>query len=133
MYMEYEYAKKASSHRDVYRFTIFNLSVCVFVCLPACLPAFLPICLTAWLLYTLCCVKVDDFTDCESCSRPISTNPEYMGESEYGLMRGACFVARRPEVVAVAGLLWNSWCVFGAPGYHVFLYLYISSNAHGQQ
>ena len=30
---------------------------------------------------------------------------------EYGLPRGTCFVARRLEVVAVAGRLWISWCV----------------------
>ena len=35
---------------------------------------------------------------------------------EYGLTRGTCFVARRPEVVAVAGLLCISWCVLGAAG-----------------
>ena len=28
-------------------------------------------------------------------------------------------VARRPEVVAVAGLLWISWCVLGAAGFRV--------------
>ena len=30
------------------------------------------------------------------------------------------FAARRLEVVAVAGLLWISWCVFGAAGFRVF-------------
>ena len=54
------------------------------------------------------------FTDCESCTRPISTKPGSMEAGEYGLMRG--IVARRLEVVAVAGLLWISWCVFGAAG-----------------
>ena len=43
-----------------------------------------------------------------------------MEAGEYGLTRGTCFVARRPEVVAVAGLLWISWCVFGAAGFRVF-------------
>ena len=38
---------------------------------------------------------------------------------EYGLTRGTCFVARRLEVVAVAGLLWISWCVLGAAGFRV--------------
>ena len=37
-----------------------------------------------------------------------------MEAGEYGLTRGTCFVARRLEVVAVAGLLWISWCVLGA-------------------
>ena len=32
---------------------------------------------------------------------------------EYGLPRGTCFVARRLELVAVAGRLWISWCVLG--------------------
>ena len=45
------------------------------------------------------------FTDCESCTRPISTNPGPMEAGEYGLTRGTSFIARRLEVVAVAGLL----------------------------
>ena len=32
---------------------------------------------------------------------------------EYGLPRATCFVARRLELVAVAGRLWISWCVLG--------------------
>ena len=40
-----------------------------------------------------------------------------MEAGEYGLTHGTCFVASRLEVVAVAGLLWISWCVFGAAGY----------------
>ena len=56
------------------------------------------------------------FTDCESCTRPIFTNPGYTEAVKYGLTRGTCFVARRLEVVAVAGLLWISWCVLGAVG-----------------
>ena len=50
------------------------------------------------------------FTDCESCTRPISTNPGSMEAGEYGLTRWRCFVTRSLEVVAVAGLLWISWC-----------------------
>ena len=55
------------------------------------------------------CVRVCDiefvvFTDCESGTRPISTNPVSMEAGEYGLSRGTCFFARRLEVVAVAGL-----------------------------
>ena len=38
------------------------------------------------------------FTDCESCTRPISKNPGSMEASEFGLTRGTCFVARRLEV-----------------------------------
>ena len=43
-----------------------------------------------------------------------------MEAGEYGLMRGTCFVARRVEVVAVTGLLWISWCVFGGAIFFVF-------------
>ena len=82
------------------------------------------------------CVRVCDiefvvFTDCESCTRPISTNPESMEAGEYGLTRGTCFVGRRFEVVAVAGLLWVSWCVCGCGGISFFLFVFFSSNAHG--
>ena len=45
---------------------------------------------------------------------PISTNPGSTEAGEYGLTRGTCFVARRLEVVAVAGLLCIWWCVLGA-------------------
>ena len=48
---------------------------------------------------------------------------------EYGLTRGACFVARRLEVVAVARRLWISWCILGAAGFRVFSFF--SSNADG--
>ena len=60
------------------------------------------------------CVTFVEFTDCESCTRPISTDPESMEAGEYGLTRGTCFVARRLEVVAVAGQLWILSCVLGA-------------------
>ena len=66
-------------------------------------------------LISLCvCVQFVVFTDSESCTRPISTNPGSMEAGEYGLTRGTCFVARRLELVAVGGLLWISWCVLGA-------------------
>ena len=44
------------------------------------------------------------------------TNPGSMEAGEYGLTRGTCFVARRLEVVAVAGMLWISWCALGGAG-----------------
>ena len=44
-----------------------------------------------------------------------------MEAGEYGLTRGTCFIARRVELVAVAGLLWISWRVLGAAGFGVFL------------
>ena len=37
-----------------------------------------------------------------------------MAASEYGLTRGTCFVARRLDVIAVAELLWISWCSLSA-------------------
>ena len=54
------------------RGAIVCLSVCVCVCVP---------------------FVVD--TDCESCTRPVSTKPGSMEAGEYGLTRGTCFVARR--------------------------------------
>ena len=69
------------------------------------------VCLSVFLCL---CVTFVVFTDCESCTRPIFTNPGSMESGEYELLRGMCFVVRRLEVVAVAGLLWISWCVAGA-------------------
>ena len=51
------------------------------------------------------CVTFVVFTDCENCTRPISTNPGSMKAGEYGLTRGTCFAARRLELGAVAGRL----------------------------
>ena len=45
-----------------------------------------------------------------------------MEAGEYGLTRGTCFVASRLEVVAVAGLLWISWCVLGGADFFVFFF-----------
>ena len=53
---------------------------------------------------------------------------------EYGLPRGTCFEARRLELVAVAGRLRASWYVLGDADFFCFfsfLFLRISSNAHG--
>ena len=75
---------------------LFNYSVCPSVCV---------------------CVAFVVFTDCESCTRPISTNPGYMEAGEYGLTRGKRFVARRLEMLAVAGLLSISWCVLSAAAF----------------
>ena len=58
-----------------------------------------------------CLIYLSTSTDCEGCTRPLSTNPGSMEAGEYGLTRGTCSVASRLEVVAVAGLLWIS-CVF---------------------
>ena len=55
-----------------------------------------------------------------------------METGEYGVMRGACFVARRLKVVAVAGLLWVSWCVLSGADFFVFFFpIFFPSNAHG--
>ena len=53
----------------------------------------------------LCMCNIRRFTVCENCTRPIATNPGSMEAGECGLTRGTCVVARRLEVVAVAGLL----------------------------
>ena len=66
------------------------------------------------------CVTLVVFADCESCTSPISTNPGSMEGCEYGLTRGTCFVAHRPEVVAVDELLWMSWCVLGGADFCLF-------------
>ena len=66
------------------------------------------------------CVTFVVFTDCKSCTRPISTNPGSMEAGEYGQTRGTRFVGRRLEVVAVAGLLWISWCVSGGAEFVCF-------------
>ena len=57
------------------------------------------------------------FADCESCTRPIFTNPASMEAGEYGLTRGTCFAARRLELAAVAGRLRISWCVLGGANF----------------
>ena len=81
------------------------------------------------------CVRVTFvlFTDCDSCTTPISTNPGSMEAGECGLTRGTCFAARRLELFAVAGLLWISWCVLGAAGFFCVFFppVFFSSNAHG--
>ena len=41
---------------------------------------------------------------------------------EYGLTRGTCFFARRLEVIAVAGLLWISWCVLDGGNFFLFFF-----------
>ena len=78
------------------------------------------------------CVTVVVFTDCESYTRPISTNPESMETGQYGLTRVTCFLLCRLELDAVTGLLWISWCVLGgADFFPVFLFVVFPSNAHG--
>ena len=71
---------------------LISLSVCLSVCLSV-------------YLSVRVCIKFVVFTDCESCTRPITAKPGSMEAGEHGLTRGTCFVARRLEVVAVSGLL----------------------------
>ena len=78
----------------------------------------LSVCLSVYL--SAVCVTVVVFTDCESCTSQISTYPGSMEADEYGLTRGTCLVVRCLEVVAVAGLLWNSWCVLGGQDFFGF-------------
>ena len=65
------------------------------------------------------CVTFVVFTNCERCTRQISTNTGSMETGEYGPTRGTRFVARCLEVVAVAGLMWVSWCVLGGVDFFV--------------
>ena len=48
-----------------------------------------------------------------------------MEAGEYGLTHGTRFVARRLEVVAVAGMLWISWCVLGGADFFVFCFFFV--------
>ena len=68
------------------------------------------------------CVTFVVFTDREICTRPISTNPGFTEAGEYGLTRGWCFDANRLVVVAVAGLLWISWCVLGGADFFLCVF-----------
>ena len=81
------------------------------------------------------CNIIGGFTYFESCTRPISTTPPDLSveAGEYGLTRETCFVARRLEVVAVAGLLWTSWCVLSGADFFLCecFRFFSSSNAHG--
>ena len=94
--------KKAYSYTGAYGLPLFNYSVRLSVYMSA------------------VCATFVVFTDCESCTGPISANPESMEAEEYGLTRGTCLVVRCLEVVAVAGLLWNSWCVLGGADFSGF-------------
>ena len=80
------------------------------------------------------CVTFVVFTDCESCTRSISTNnPGSMEAGEYGLTRGTCFLACGLELDAIAGVLWISWCVLGGADFSsvLFFSIFFPSSAHG--
>ena len=78
----------------------------------------------------VCDIEFVVFTDCESCTRPISTNAGPMEASKYGLTRGTYFFARCLEVVAVAGLLRLSWCVLGGVDFFVFFFDFFFLRTH---
>ena len=67
------------------------------------------------------------FTDCESCTKPISTNPESMEACEYGLTRGTFIVERasRGGRGRRAGVHFVVCCRFGEDYFLIFS----SSNA----
>ena len=87
-------AKKASSYQDAYRVPLFSLSACM--------------------------CNICRFSDCESCTRPSSTNSGSMEAGECGVMSGTCFIARPLKVVVMAALQWISWCVVGGAGFSMF-------------
>ena len=84
---------------------LISLSVCLCVC-------------------QCVCVTFVVFTDCESCTRPISTNPGSMEAGEYGLTRGTYLLECRLELDAVSGLLWISWCALGGADFSVFFFFF---------
>ena len=99
--VEFQPFNRSYSQLTFFNFLKISLSVCLCMCV---------------------CVTFVVFTDCEGCTRPISTNPGSMEAGECGLTRGTCFAARRLELVAVAGRLWISWCVQGGADFFVFFF-----------
>ena len=81
-----------------------------------------------YLISLSACVTFVVFTDCESCTRPIFTNPASTKAGEYGLTRVTCFLACRLELDAVAGLLWISWdfvvCFGWGADFSVFFFFF---------
>ena len=71
---------------------------------------------------TPCLIYLSFSTDCESCTRPISTNPGSIESGEYGLTRGTCSIACRLELPAVDEQLWISWCVLGGTDFSVIFF-----------
>ena len=95
---------KASSYRGAYGVPLFNQSVCLCRCVYVKHSSFLLIAR-------------------DVRGRFPQTRDQYVEAGECGRRRGTCFIARRLEVVAVAGLLWISWCVLGAAGFFCFFFL----------
>ena len=76
------------------------------------------------------CVTFVVFTDCESCTRPIFTNPGSMEAGECGLTRVTCFLACRLELVAVAGRIRISLCVSGGANFFCVLSMGLHFQIH---
>ena len=76
-------------------------------------------------MYCVCviCVIFVLFPDFESCTRPITTIPGFVGAGEYGLTHGMYFVTGHLEGVAVVGLLCISLCVWVRRDFVFFLFL----------
>ena len=55
-----------------------------------------------------------------------------MEAGECGQTLGTCFVAVCLELVAVAGLMWGSWCVFGGVGFFLVFQVTTFSNSYTQ-
>ena len=60
------------------------------------------------------------FTDCESCTRADFHKPGIYGSGRVWANAWDVFRRAPLEVVAVAGLLWISWCVLGGAIFFVF-------------
>ena len=99
-------------YRGAYRGPLFKWSVCPSVCV---------------------CVTFVVFTDCESCTWPISTSSGLMKSSEYGLIRGTCVFACRFEVVAVDGADVGFVVCFPWGGIFCAFYEFAFSNSSTQQ
>ena len=83
------------------------------------MPLFRLVCLSGCV-----CVTFVFFTDCESCAvRGLFPQPGIYGSGGVWANAWDVFVARCLEVVAVAGLLWISWCVLDAAGFRVFKFV----------
>ena len=76
---------------------------------------FIPGCIQGATIYLVCvrvCVTFVVFTDCESCTRPISTNPVSMEAGEYWLTHGTWFSlavsrwSRSPGCCGFRGMFW---------------------------
>ena len=79
----------------------------------------------------VCDIEFVVFTDCESCTRPISTNPGSIEALEYGLTRGTCLLACRPRVGRVRRAAVDFVVCFGGTDFCAFFSFFFSSNAHG--